>query len=156
MAAESLAALETHMARLEISDALAAVFKLVGRANKYIDEAAPWSLAKRPEARERLQTVLYTMAETLRVTAIMLAPFLVETPGKIWRQLGLQGDPAKAWAERQLGRVPRWDEDRQGRADLPADRDGQGRGPGRKAPVSRRAGGGAGAPRAERAAGDRH
>ena len=106
VAAESLAALETHMTRLEIGDALAAVFKLVGKANKYIDEAAPWSLARRPEARERLQTVLYTMAETLRVTAIMLAPFLVETPGRIWGQLGLQGDPAKAWAERHWGGFP--------------------------------------------------
>ncbi len=90
-AAESLAALDAHMTRLEIGDALAAVFKLVGRANKYIDEAAPWSLAKRPEARERLQTVLYTMAETLRVTAIMLAPFLVETPGRIWECMRWSG-----------------------------------------------------------------
>ncbi|MCL6614842.1 MAG: methionine--tRNA ligase subunit beta, partial [Firmicutes bacterium] len=104
-AAESLAALEEHMARLEIGDALAAVFRLVGKANKYIDEAAPWRLAKRPEDRERLGSVLYTMAEVLRIAAIALTPFLVETPGKIWGQLGLDGDPAKAWHERAWGRL---------------------------------------------------
>ncbi len=106
VAAQSLAGLQEHMERLEISDALAAVFKLVSKANKYIDDAAPWSLAKKPETRPRLHTVLYTMAETLRLVGIMLTPFLVETPGKIWRQLGLSGDPAQAWAKMAWGGLP--------------------------------------------------
>lgn len=106
VAAASLAALEEHLSRLEIGDALAAIFRLVGKANKYIDEAAPWSLARRPEARDRLAAVLYTMAEALRVTAIALTPFLVETPGKIWKQLGLTGEPAKVWAARAWGGFP--------------------------------------------------
>ncbi|NLG84998.1 MAG: methionine--tRNA ligase [Firmicutes bacterium] len=105
-AAESIAAMAGHMDRLELSDALAAVFRLVGRTNKYIDEAAPWRLAKEPGDRERLGTVLYTMAEVLRIVAIALTPFLVETPGKIWHQLGLDGDPARAWQERHWGGLP--------------------------------------------------
>jgi methionyl-tRNA synthetase len=83
------------MSKLEISGALTAIFKLVSRANKYIDEAAPWALAKKPDQRERLNTVLYTMAETLRLTAVLLTPFLVEAPDKIWAQLGIEGSPAQ-------------------------------------------------------------
>ncbi|MGE5598222.1 MAG: methionine--tRNA ligase [Bacteroidota bacterium] len=105
-AAEALTSLAEHMARLEISDALAAVFRLVSRTNKYLDEAAPWSLARRPETADRLATVLYTMAEALRLVGIMLAPFLVETPGKIWRQLGLSGDPAASWTAAAWGGFP--------------------------------------------------
>lgn len=81
------------MVNMEVSNALISIFKLVSRTNKYIDEAAPWSLAKQPEQKERLNTVLYTMAESLRITAVMLVPFLVETPQKIWEQLGLTGLP---------------------------------------------------------------
>jgi methionyl-tRNA synthetase/methionyl-tRNA synthetase C-terminal region/beta chain len=91
---ESLAECKAAMEKLEINIALAAIFKLVSRANKYIDEAAPWALAKSPDSRERLNTVLYTMSETLRLVAVYLVPFLVETPGKIWEQLGLTGSPA--------------------------------------------------------------
>ncbi len=88
-------AVQEHMEKLEVSDALAAIFQLIGRANKYIDEAAPWSLNKQGN-RERLNTVLYSMVEALRVAAILLVPFLVETPAKIFAQLGLDGDPAES------------------------------------------------------------
>lgn len=93
-AQESLAECKAAMERLEINLALAAIFKLISRANKYIDEVAPWTLAKNPDLRERLNTVLYTMSETLRLIAVYLTPFLVETPGKLWEQLGLTGSPA--------------------------------------------------------------
>lgn len=92
-ASESVREMNELMSRLEVSGALAAIFKLVNRANKYIDEAAPWSLAKQSGERERLSTVLYSMAETLRLAAILLTPFLVEAPVKIWEQLGLNGSP---------------------------------------------------------------
>ncbi len=88
-AEESVSELKTAMEKLEINQAVISIFKLVSRANKYIDEAAPWSLAKQPEKQERLKTVLYAMAETLRVTAVLLEPFLVETPAKIREQLGI-------------------------------------------------------------------
>ncbi len=84
-----------HMEELTISDAVMAIMDLVGRANKYIDEAAPWALNKAGN-RERLETVLYTMAEVLRLVAVLLTPFLVETPGRIWEQLGLDGKPVDA------------------------------------------------------------
>lgn len=83
---------QKHMDKLEVSDALAAIFALIGRANKYIDEAAPWSLNKQGN-RERLGTVLYTMVEVIRLSAVLLTPFLVETPTRIFAQLGLDTDP---------------------------------------------------------------
>jgi methionyl-tRNA synthetase len=89
-ARDSRVELGEAMERLEVSTALNAIFKLVSRTNKYIDEAAPWALAKQPEGQERLRTVLYTMAEAIRLVAVYLAPFLVETPQKIWAQLGLE------------------------------------------------------------------
>ncbi len=93
--------------KLDISGALAAIFRLVEKTNKYIDTAAPWAL-NRTGDRERLSTVLYTMAESLRVTALLLTPFLVETPAKIWAQLGLDGDPAALNPETEAvwGRLP--------------------------------------------------
>ncbi len=90
----ALKTVQSHMEKLEVSDALAAIFRLVGKANKYIDEAAPWSLNKQGK-RERLGTVLYSMVEVLRIISLLLVPFLVETPEKIWEQLGLKGDPGK-------------------------------------------------------------
>lgn len=85
----SVAGVKEAMDSLEVSTALIQIFKLVSRTNKYIDEAAPWSLAKQPDQKERLGTVLYTMAETLRLSAVLLMPFLVETPDKIREQLGI-------------------------------------------------------------------
>lgn len=91
-------AVQEHMEKLQVSDALAAIFQLIGRANKYIDEAAPWGLNKQGK-RERLGTVLYSMVEAIRVSAVLLKPFLVETPAKIFAQLGLAGDPGKSGLE---------------------------------------------------------
>lgn len=90
----SLVDLKSAMEKLEVNQGLVAIFKLVSRANKYIDEAAPWALAKQPDQQERLKTVLYAMAETLRITAVLLEPFLVETPAKIREQLGIGGQNA--------------------------------------------------------------
>ncbi len=110
----SIAEMGEAMRKLEVNNALAALFKLVSRTNKYIDEAAPWALAKQPEQRHRLETVLYTMAETLRLSAVLLVPFLVDTPAKIWEQLGIAGDPATQeyqpatqWGGLQAGTVTR-------------------------------------------------
>lgn len=92
-AAETVRETNRAMQNLETSGALITIFKLVSRANKYIDEASPWALAKKPEQQERLYTVLYTMAETLRMVAVLLVPFLVETPAKIFSQIGIEGTP---------------------------------------------------------------
>ena len=79
---------DEQMNGLKIPDALAEIFALVGACNKYIDLTAPWVLAKTDEGRLRLQTVLYNLAECLRLTAILLKPFLTSTPDKMFAQLG--------------------------------------------------------------------
>ncbi len=98
-AEESVSDLKAFMEELGINQALISIFKLVSRANKYIDEAAPWALAKQPDQQERLKTVLYAMAETLRLTAVLLEPFLVETPAKIREQLGINADTGTNYFE---------------------------------------------------------
>jgi methionyl-tRNA synthetase len=67
----------------------------VNRANKYVDETAPFKLAKDPAQAQRLDEVLYNLAESCRVLAILLNPFLPGTSAKIYAQLGLAGAPDK-------------------------------------------------------------
>ncbi|MBO4583832.1 MAG: methionine--tRNA ligase [Clostridia bacterium] len=71
------------MDELRVADAVDAVFELLGRANKYIDETAPWVLAKTDEGRERLGVVIYNLLETIRHAAVLLAPFMPATSEKI-------------------------------------------------------------------------
>ncbi|MGI6129178.1 MAG: methionine--tRNA ligase [bacterium] len=93
VAKQAVTSAEAAMERLEISTALDNIWDLVKRANKYIDETAPWALAKNGET-ERLATVMYNLAETGRILAVLLVPYLTVTPGRIWEQLGLTGSPA--------------------------------------------------------------
>lgn len=90
LAAEVLSEYTAALDRLEISTAVVSLWKLVNRANKYIDEQSPWALARDPEKAGRLANVLYDLAETLRLLGVLLTPFLVHTPEKIWDQLGLE------------------------------------------------------------------
>lgn len=71
-----------------VSDALGAIFDMFRRANKYIDETAPWALAKTEDGKERLGTVLYNLLETIRIGAVLLTPFLPGTSEKILACLG--------------------------------------------------------------------
>ncbi len=71
------------MDALNAPDALAEIFAVVSRANKYIDETTPWLLAKDPAKRERLGAVLYNLAETVRIVAILLKPFLTRASAAI-------------------------------------------------------------------------
>ena len=77
---------------LRIPEALENVFNLVGRANKYIDETTPWILAKDDSKKERLGTVLYNLAESLRFVEVILSAFLPETASKIKEQLNITND----------------------------------------------------------------
>jgi len=88
------AKVDTLMSELHIPDALAEIWKLVGACNKYIDVTAPWTLAKSEAGQERLKTVLYNLAESLRIIAILLTPYLTSTPKKMFEQLGTA--PAQA------------------------------------------------------------
>lgn len=90
LASETPAKVEELMESLQLNSALAQIWKLVSRTNKYIDETAPWALAKDESNRARLAGVLYHLAESLRITAILLAPFMPATAQKIFEQLGIQ------------------------------------------------------------------
>ena len=78
---------EKAIDELRIPEALEAIFNLVGRANKYIDETTPWILAKDEDKKERLGTVLYNLAESLRFSSVLLSAFLPDTAKKINEQL---------------------------------------------------------------------
>ena len=71
--------------------ALTEIFKLIQRANKYIDETAPWVLAKDPKNTKRLGTVLYNLAESIRIAAVYLKPFMPQSPDKILSAFSLDG-----------------------------------------------------------------
>ncbi len=71
-----------------VSDALSVIFDMFRRANKYIDETTPWSLAKDEANKERLGTVLYNLLETIRIGAVLLKPFIPTTAEKILAELG--------------------------------------------------------------------
>jgi methionyl-tRNA synthetase len=75
--------------------ALDAIWELVSHTNKYIDETAPWRLAKDPQHKERLQTVMYSVIEALRFLAMYLHPFMPESTQKLWEQLGQQSQLAE-------------------------------------------------------------
>lgn len=86
---ETVAGYSDAMNHMELNQAIKDVWNLIGRANKYIDETAPWILAKDPAQAERLQAVMYNLAEALRIIAILIAPFVPVTAPKIYEQLGL-------------------------------------------------------------------
>ena len=76
------------MEHFSFQSALAEVFKVVSRANKYIDETEPWVLGKNPDETDRLAAVIYNLLETIRICAILLTPFMPATCEKIFTQLG--------------------------------------------------------------------
>jgi len=83
---------EAKMNELKVADAIDEIFVLLRRANKYIDETAPWALAKNEELKPRLGTVLYNLLEAIRFAAISLKPFLPETGDRILAQIhGVDG-----------------------------------------------------------------
>jgi len=80
------------MDKMEFSTALSEVWTLISRANKYIDETQPWVLAKDPEKKAELVSVMVHLAESLRIVAILLQPIMTETPANIFHQLGLTSE----------------------------------------------------------------
>ncbi|MCH5212733.1 MAG: methionine--tRNA ligase [Oscillospiraceae bacterium] len=84
----AIAAVENKMSTLRVSDSLDEIWKVVNRANKYIDETTPWILAKSDETKPRLGTVLYNLVETIRIIAALLTSYMPETAGKIAEQIG--------------------------------------------------------------------
>ena len=96
MAAQLRNTYEEKMEQYAFQDALMEVFKLIGRANKYIDENKPWALAKDEGQQGRLAHVLYNLLECVRISAVLLTPFMPETCGKIFDQIGA-GQDLRTW-----------------------------------------------------------
>lgn len=91
-------AMETY----QFSDALEEIWKLVRRANKYVDETQPWVLAKNSEDKKKLENVLYNLAESIRIISVLIYPFITNTSKEIRRQLGIK-DQVKWEDARQFG-----------------------------------------------------
>ncbi|EEU20570.2 methionine--tRNA ligase [Lactobacillus mulieris] len=90
---ETIAEYQKQMDALHFSQALDAIWKFVGRANKYIDETTPWVLNKEGKT-EELARVMANLAESLRLIAIMISPIMTESPAQIFEQLGLNFEEA--------------------------------------------------------------
>ena len=95
-----------QMDKLQLHLALEEVFRLIQRANKYIDETAPWQLAKDESKKARLASVLYNLLECLRMSLVMLTPFIPESCDKAFAQIGAD-DSLRTWDScAQFGALP--------------------------------------------------
>ena len=83
---------EAAMEEMQFSVALSAIWKFVSRTNKYIDETTPWAAVKDEARQEELARTMSYLAESLRIIAVALQPFLTQTPGEILAQLGIQDE----------------------------------------------------------------
>ena len=102
MAQSLRARYEAQMEKYQFQNALDEIFKLIARANKYIDETAPWLLAKDEAKRERLAAVMYNLLETVRICAVLLTPFMPESCEAIFARIGAETngrtwDSAAVW-----------------------------------------------------------
>lgn len=93
---------EEKMDNLKTNDAIAEIWKLISKANKYIDLSTPWILAKQ-ENKDRLNQVLYNLVETIRIIAIPLQSFFVDTPKKIFDQIGVQKEETTWDSAKEFG-----------------------------------------------------
>ncbi len=97
LAAQTVDKVEENMEQLLFSNALAEIWKLISRTNKYIDETMPWVLAKDEANKPRLATVLYNLCEMLRLCGVMIAPFMPETAPRMFEQLGVSDASLTEW-----------------------------------------------------------
>jgi methionyl-tRNA synthetase len=101
-----VAQVETNMEELAFSKALQNIWEVVSAGNKYIDETAPWTLAKDPDQRERLATVMYSLLESQRIVYFLLSAFMPKTAAKALGYLGWEGAAAEsgfAWGALKAG-----------------------------------------------------
>ena len=105
-AADVIGKYNKAMEKMEFNIALGEVWKLISRANKYIDETQPWVLAKDPSKVAELNSVMVHLAESLRISAILLQPVMTETPKEILRQLGL-GESELSMLDIRFGDFPK-------------------------------------------------
>lgn len=104
---ETIQKYEEAMEKMEFSVALASVWELISRTNKYIDETSPWVLAKDEGKQAELSSVMVHLAESLRIVAVLLQPFLTKTPANIFEQLSIKDDELKNWGSlNKFGSIP--------------------------------------------------
>jgi methionyl-tRNA synthetase len=96
---------ENYMEKYAFQNALVEVFKITGRANKYIDETTPWIVAKDEAARPRLAAIMYNLLEAIRVATVLLQPFMPETCENVFAQIG--AGELKALDTAAFGLLPR-------------------------------------------------
>lgn len=107
LALQTVDKVESAMEQMEFSVALAAIWQLIGRTNKYIDETLPWALAKDEARQPELASVMVHLAESLRFVSIMLQPFMTRAPKLMWEQLGLEQSTSTGWESmRTFGGIP--------------------------------------------------
>jgi len=80
------------MTGMKISNGVKAVWAFISRANKYIDETAPWALAKDPDKKQELANVMYNLIESMRIISVLIAPYMPVTAEKVWQQLNIPGE----------------------------------------------------------------
>jgi methionyl-tRNA synthetase len=103
---ETVKQVEDALENMQFSVALSSIWQLISRTNKYIDETEPWVLAKDEASTQRLGNVMAHLADSLRVVAVMLQPFLTKAPVEIFKQLGIQDEALKEWESiYELGQV---------------------------------------------------
>ncbi|MDT2813435.1 methionine--tRNA ligase [Vagococcus carniphilus] len=105
-AADVIGKYNKAMEKMEFNVALSEIWKLISRANKYIDETEPWVLARDPEKKDSLNSVMVHLAESLRISAILLQPIMTETPKEILNQLGL-GEETLSMLDIRFGDFPK-------------------------------------------------
>ncbi len=94
-AAETVKQMVENMDQFSFNLALENIWTLIKRTNKYVDETEPWILGRDKNKKKRLEEVIYHLCESLRITAILLYPFMPSTSVKIWKQLGIEDDIEK-------------------------------------------------------------
>jgi methionyl-tRNA synthetase len=112
LAKETPSKVEELMDAYQFSQALAEIWKLISRTNKYIDETTPWALAKDESKKDRLETVMYNLCEAIRIAAELIAPVMTRTTPAILAQIGatVSGwDSAKTWGAQESFTVTKGD-----------------------------------------------
>lgn len=107
VAAKTVESVEKYMDSMEFSNALVSIWDLISRANKYVDETQPWVLGKDEDQKDRLAAVLYNLAEVIRIVAVLITPFMPNTPVEIYRQIGISEGEITTWeAAEVFGMLP--------------------------------------------------
>jgi len=103
LAEETLTKVDHAFSLFAFNRALELTWALINKTNKYVDSSAPWSLAKDPARKARLGAVLYSVAESLRLTALLIQPFMPDAAKRMWEQLGIP-EPLERLDWKEAGR----------------------------------------------------